>query len=356
MLAQLDMPAMCLSVLALLLFLQERIRASAIACAVLVLIKETGIVAPVLFGCWLLYERRTRQSLWFLLPLPGLLIWLIVLHHATGFWFGNPAFTSYNFSEAVHPAHVFTALLRRTYYLMIGSGHIIGAAVLLFAWRRMPLFRSRAWRVAAALVAAQVLIVSILGGAVLERYLLPALPVLYVAFAIALRALMPRTRALATAGLILCLAAANFINPIYPFPFENNLAFVSFVNLEQSAAGAVQSRSAVSIATAFPVTDALRNPDLGFVDAPHEVMEIANFSAPEIEKLKSKTPALLVVFNRTWDPLHLLDHPAIERLLKQYYDYKPEMSADRIAEVLSMRVTRRWKSRGLTMQLLERVV
>jgi 4-amino-4-deoxy-L-arabinose transferase-like glycosyltransferase len=60
MLAQLDMPAMCLSVLALLLFLQNRIRACALACMVLVMVKETGIVAPALFAGWLIFERRRQ--------------------------------------------------------------------------------------------------------------------------------------------------------------------------------------------------------------------------------------------------------------------------------------------------------
>ena len=71
----------------------------------------------------------------------------------------------------------------------------------------------------------------------LERYLLPALPVVYIAFAISLRALLPRTRRLAFAGLTVCLIAANFVNPVYPFPFENNLAFVSFVGLEKRRGG-----------------------------------------------------------------------------------------------------------------------
>src|SRR5579863_3953571 len=91
MLAQLDMPAMCLSTLALLLFLQNRTRASAVVCTILVLVKETGVVAPALFGCWALWEgffeqsrQRKVEALWFLLPIPGLAIWLMALHHATG--------------------------------------------------------------------------------------------------------------------------------------------------------------------------------------------------------------------------------------------------------------------------------
>ncbi len=74
------------------------------------------------------------------------------------------------------------ALLRRLYYLFIGSGHVIGTIALVWALRRMPLLRDRPWRIAASFVLAHVLVVSALGGAVLERYLLPALPVVYIAF------------------------------------------------------------------------------------------------------------------------------------------------------------------------------
>ena len=98
MLAQLDMPAMSLSVLALLLFLQNRFRASALVCVVLVLVKETRESWRSLpfFGFWLLLERDRLRALWFLLPLPALLVWLGALHHFTGHWFGNPAFAAYN--------------------------------------------------------------------------------------------------------------------------------------------------------------------------------------------------------------------------------------------------------------------
>ena len=50
MLAQLDMPAMTLSILALLLFIEDRFAWSAAACTVLVLVKETGAIEPVVFG------------------------------------------------------------------------------------------------------------------------------------------------------------------------------------------------------------------------------------------------------------------------------------------------------------------
>lgn len=362
MLAQLDMPAMCFSVLALLLFLQNRFRASAIACTALVLVKETGVVVPMLLGCWLFFERQPRfgykrneqaQALWFLLPLPGLLIWLAALRHATGHWFGNPAFTAYNLWEPLHPIRFLIALLRRLYYLFIGSGHIIGTAVLLWALRRMPLLRSRPWRIAASFVLAQVLVVSALGGAVLERYLLPALPLIYIAFAVSLGALLPRARRLTFGALVVCLIAANFVNPLYPFPFENNLAFVSFVELQKTAAASVAVRDG-TVATAFPMAEALRNPDLGFVDTPRKVTAIADFTAPEIEKLKLHAPDMVVVFTRTWDPLHFLGRPFVERFLARQYGYRPEMDPAAIADTLSMQVAHQWTRHGLSFTLLLR--
>jgi 4-amino-4-deoxy-L-arabinose transferase-like glycosyltransferase len=369
MLAQLDMPAMCLSVLALVLFVQDRYRACAIACMVLVLVKETGAVVPALFGCWILFQRRGRrerrgwketiQALWFLLPIPGLLIWLVALHHATGHWFGSAAFTAYNVREPLHPTRFLLAFARRLYYLFIGTGHFIGTLALLWALRRMPLLKDRSWRIAWSFVLAQLLVVSALGGAVLERYVLPALPVVYIAFAVSLRALMPRTRQVALAALVACLIAANFVNPPYPFPLENNLAFVSFVGLEQSAANMVEQHAGALpgggvVGASFPMDDALRNPDFGFVQTPRKVIEVPDFSRPEVEKLKTRVPDMIVVYRRTWDPLHLLDRPAVSGFLTRWYGYEPEMRAEQIAGALSMRVVRRWTRRGLSIELLER--
>jgi hypothetical protein len=363
MMAQLDMPAMCLSVLALLLFLQNRIRAAAIACVFLVLVKETGVAVPALLGGWLLFEhgdrRRRMQSLWFLLPIPGLAIWLLALHHATGHWFGNAAFTDYNLREPLHAVPLALALLRRCYYLFISTGHIIGTVAFVWAWRRMPLLRDRPWRIAGSFVLVQLLVVSALGGAVLERYLLPALPVVYIGFAVSLQALATRTRRIALAALLMCLVAANFLNPPYPFPFENNLSFVNFVALEESAANRAEQDAAALpgrgvIAAAFPVANALRNPDFGFVQVPHKVLEIAGFDRFEIEKLRQEMPDVVVVFKRTWDPLHLLAHPSINTFLARHYGYIPELSAEQIAAALSLRVARSWTRGGLSMELLER--
>ncbi|HVW84370.1 MAG TPA: hypothetical protein VHB50_06800, partial [Bryobacteraceae bacterium] len=353
LLAELDMPAMCFTVLALLLFLQNRFRAAALAGVALVLVKETGIVAPALFGCWLLFERRFRQALWFLLPLAALCLWLLALKGATGHWFGNRAFTEYNLSFPLNPVRLSFALLRRFYFLFVGTGHIVGTIAIAWAVRRMPLFRDRAWRVCAALVALHVIAVSALGGAVLERYLLPVLPIVYTAFAISLRALLPKWRTVATAALLICLAAANFVNPPYPFPFENNLAFVSFVDLQLAAASAVEVRPGI-VATTFPMADALRRPEFGFVSEKRNVISLKEFRPSDIAPLRERRPDMMIVYDTTWDPLHLLSHEFPQWLLRTYYGYEPPMSPEAIARTLSMQIARRWERRGLSMSLLVR--
>jgi hypothetical protein len=353
MLAQLDMPAMCFTALALLLFLQDRIRASALACVALVLMKETGLAAPVLFAGWLLFERRLREAVWYCLPAIAIGLWLVVLKHATGHWLGNAQFAQYNISYPLNPVRLGFALVRRGYYLFVATGHFIGTAACIWAYRRMPVLRNRAWRVSAAFVAVHMMAVSVLGGAVLERYLLPALPIVYSAFAVALWSLLPRARMLTVGALMVCLCAANFVNPLYPFPLENNLAFVDFVNLEMRAARAVDATPG-TLATGFPMADSLRRPEFGFVSRGRKVRELADFRRETVEGLRSDPPDLMIVYDTGWDPLHVLTRGPDEWFMARFYGYEPPLKPEQIGRVLSMRVARRWDRGGFEMVLLEK--
>src|SRR5260370_4077428 len=113
MLAQLDMLAMLLTILALILFLEERISRSAVACAALVLVKETGIVTPVLFGLWLAAEKRFLQAGYFLLPTAALGSWFLLLHYQTSYFFGSAQFTQYNLEYMWPPVRITGPLPRR---------------------------------------------------------------------------------------------------------------------------------------------------------------------------------------------------------------------------------------------------
>jgi hypothetical protein len=340
--------------LALLLFLEGRIVPAALACTVLVTVKETGIIAPVLFGAWLWMEQRRREALWFLLPLPPLLIWLMALERSTGHLFGSAAFISYNLWYPLHPVRLSLALVRRLYYLFAGSGHCIGTAAVVLAQRRTTIFRTREWRIACALVAAHVVLVSVLGGAVLERYLLPVLPIVYVGFAAAVWQASVRWRVAGAATILGALIAANFVNPPYPFPLENNLAFTDFVELHAEAARYLEARfPEAQIAAIFPLASELRRPDFGYLQRPLHVHEIYNYSAANVAGL-GENVAVLVLYSETWDPLGLMRNPRWTAFLQRYYAYEPPVNASQVRVLIGAQLVARWTRHGQWIEIYKR--
>ena len=355
MLAQLDMPAMVLTTLALLMFVQERIGAAALVSVALVMVKETGIVAPLVFGCWLWFEGRRKEALWFAMPLIPLAVWLMALHRATGHLFGNAAFTEYNVFYPLHPVRLALALIRRFYYLFGGTFHWIGAIAVILALRRTRLFHHRAWAVAASFVGAHVLLVSVMGGAVLERYLMPVMPILYISFAAALSMYSPRWRMASVLALMAALAIANFVNPPYPFPFENNLAFSEFVRLHVKAAEFVQRRYAGKIiATTFPLAGALTRPEFGYVSQSLHVRELRDFKPSHMLILKPGEADVLVLYDVMWDPWDLRRRLRLEELLHRFYDYEPQMLPNEVREKLGMQSVGRWTRHGQWVEVFVR--
>jgi hypothetical protein len=355
MMAQLDMPAMAFTALALLLFLADRMVLCAIACVVLVLFKETGIVAAALFGCWLWFEKRRSEALWFLLPLAPLAVWLIALQRATGHWFGNAAFTDYNLFYPLHPVRLVLALLRRLYYLFVGSGHIIGAVACVTAFGAGSIFRTRAWRIAGWLAAGNLLVVIVLGGAVLERYLLPVLPILYIAFAAALWTLPLKWRTIGSIALAAALITAIFRNPPYPFPFENNLAFTDFVSLHAEAARHLERNAQDrKIATMFPLSSALIRREFGYVTRPLRVREVYDFRAANIAPLLHEDVEFLVLYTTAWDPWGLMENPAWTGLLRRFYQYEPPITGREAGALLGMRLEARWTRGGQWIEIYRR--
>ncbi|MDQ6675943.1 MAG: hypothetical protein M3Z09_01455 [Acidobacteriota bacterium] len=354
MMAQLDMPAMVFTTLGLLLFLQNRMRSAALACVALVMAKETGLALPALFGFLLLRERRWREALLFTAPLAPLAVWLFALHRATGHWGGNASFEQYNAFYSLHPVRFGLALARRFYYLFVGSGHWVGTAAVVWVWRHTRLFRTRAWGVAGLFAAAHILLISAFGGAVLERYLLPLLPLLYIAFAAGLAAVPGAWRLVGTAMLTVMLIAANFLNPLYPFPWENNLGFASFVTLDQKAADYVADRyPGAVIATMFPLAGVLRRPDFGYVPHAMKIRETEDFSLKSLRDLEKNPPDALVVYSTTWDPLHLLENRWVRAFLVKYYGYERQATASEIVKMLPMHSAARWTMAGQWVEVFE---
>jgi 4-amino-4-deoxy-L-arabinose transferase-like glycosyltransferase len=349
MMAQLDMPAMVFTLLALLCFLKQQYRAAALASIALVLAKETGIIAPFIFFLLLAWRKQWRLAALFLAPCLALLTWLAVLHHATGYWLGNPGFAHYNVAYSLNPVRMAFSLLRHAYYLFLAEFRWIGTLVLILTWRRtQTFFRTEPWRFALLVAAGNALLVSILGGAELERYLLPSLPVFYIAVAVGITYLSRRLfEAVAVAGLLAGQIFNLFWNPPYPFPYENNYAMVDFVRLQQIAASFTEANfSHAKIATAWPYTAALRNPDFGFVSHSLTTLETNDFHAGSILRLPPASFNVLIVYTRTWMPSRgVIALPFVRRFLTAYYEWQPEISPQQCLS-LGLRPVISWSVRG----------
>ncbi len=355
MMAQLDMPAMALTLLALLLFIRKRFIASALACMALVLVKETGAVTALVLFCVLVWQRQFRRASYYLCVPVALGTWLLILHYKTGYWTGDPGFAHYNVWYSLHPVRLAVTLLRHLYYLFFAEFRWIGTALILVLRRHLWAYRSFGWAVTGLVCAANVLEVTLFGGAALDRYLLPVLPVFYIVVAIAL-ALIPKVpRFVAGTALGSALLASLFWNPPYPFPFENNYAMVDFVELQQTAAEYIENHLPGSrVATAWPYTQALRNPDYGYVDHPFKVVETHDFHFDSIQSIPPASYDVLVVYTRTWAPGGgITSLRFVREFLSKFYGYQPEITAERCAS-LGLLPTVSWERRGQEIAIYQR--
>jgi 4-amino-4-deoxy-L-arabinose transferase-like glycosyltransferase len=349
MMAQLDMPAMLFTLLALLLFFEDRHVAAALACTALVLSKETGALLPLIFAGALLFDRpRAKYSAYYLAPFAALAVWFFVLWRSTGQLFGDAGFTHYNLGYALNPVRATLCLIRRIYYLFIDNFRWAGSLAIFLAWKRTRIFVSREWRITGFFFGAHVVLVSILGGAELERYLLPALPLLYIAMGAAWSALRPMWRNAGLVAVAAGLVMGLFFNPPYPFPLENNLAMVDFVELHRDAAHYLEaSYPNKTVYTAWPLTGALRDPAFGYVTKKLATAETSDLRYSTLDRLDPKGVDVLVLYSRTWEPRwSVLRWPMVEGLLRRFYEYEPQMDAEQVREHFGLVQMKRWTKRG----------
>jgi len=349
MMAQLDMPAMVCTIWALLLFLQRRYAIAAAVCTLLVLVKETGLVAPALFLVWLaVREKRIREAAYFIAPFATLGIWLIILKHATGHWLGNSGFTHYNVFYSLEPVRAVSALIRRIYYLFFAEFRWIGTIAIVFAWRKARIYATSEWIVVALFFCAHVLLVSLFGGATLERYLMPVLPLVYIATAAAWSLYPLFWRRISVLALQAGLIGSLFWNSPYPVPLENNLAMADFVQVQKTAAEFLDDHMpGRTIASAWPFTQALTDPRFGYVSRPFRTVETTDFHVANVTAIDPSKVDVLVVYARTWEPKwSVLRSQVVIEYLRRYYDYEPQITPADIRQRLGFIPVARWQQRG----------
>ena len=343
MMVLLDMPAMTFTLLALLLFLSRRYIWCAAVCVALVLIKETALTTPAVFAAWLWFkERKRREAVYFLAPAVALGAWLLTLHRATGQWLGNEEFAQYNVASAFEPHHLAFAILGRLWFLFVADGHFIGTIALVAGWR---LLRGSEWSIALLMAGAQLAVVTVFGGAELERYVVPALPVLYAAMAVAASAYRANWQWVSHTCLLGFLVAGWFWSTPFPWPYEDNLDMVDFVRLQQDAAAYLEEHEpAARIATAWPLSDNLQYPEMGYVERPLKALKAAGLHVEEIAKMGPTNFDVLVMFtNKRPVKGSLLDVAPLRSFLQYYYDYEPQASSDAIREAIGFVPVKRWR-------------
>ncbi|MGP0071244.1 MAG: ArnT family glycosyltransferase [Bryobacteraceae bacterium] len=361
MLAQLDMPAMLFTVASLLLFLNDRHAAAAAACTALVLSKETGALLPLIFIVVLYRDpARSKYAAFYLAPFAALAVWFFALWRTTGHLFGDPGFTQYNTIYSLNPVRASVALLRRFYYLFIADFRWVGSLAILIAcqktWKKGELYSTRPWKIVGCFIAAHIVLVSLLGGAALERYLLPVLPLVYIAMGAAFELLRPRWRYAGVAVLASGLLAGLFFNPPFPFPYENNLALVDFVQLHRAAAQFLEKTyPSQTVYTAWPLTQALRNPAFGYVHRAMSAAETSDLRVSTLNALNPHSVDVLVLYSRTWEPSWgVLQWPAIRGFLGRYYEYEREMTPAEVRQHFGLVPIQRWSQHGQWIEIFAR--
>jgi hypothetical protein len=354
MMVHLDMPAMVFTLLALYLFLEERILLSVLACVVLVWVKETGVLLPVCLGALLLSERRRQEAWLFLIPVASLVPWLWLLWKQTGSPLGNREFAEFNLLYPLHPLRLGMAIVRRLYELGINHGYLLGALPLLALWKRLDLFRRREWRLLMWFTAAHILVVSVTGGAVLERYLLPVLPLVLIAYSFAWNHLARGWRIALPAATAVLSLLSFFVPPVFPQPHENGLRMVRLVGLLRVAAREAELRfPEARIATAWPLSDLLQRPEMGYVQRPLSVIPLASFRPEELARAADARAQVLIWYSRDPQPARWLQRklPVVDALRTLVYGWQPEDDSVSIEREVGLREATRLRVGGESMAI-----
>ncbi len=361
----LDLPAALFTTWALLEVLEGNYAAFALAASLAGLSKETAVaLLPVAWGfAWFRRrERRPAAWTWLLAPLLPMASWALYYHRVTGYWTGNAEYLQYNFYSSLQPLRILRSLLARLDEVFIGGFNFLLTAALVVAWRRRKTVHLAGARsltdfywLAAGLIAVYAAMLSCVGGAILPRYLLPVFPVFFIS-GVAATGSMPswRRRALWLAAGA-CMVAAWYLNPPYPFPYEDNLAYADFIRLHQQAAQYLEALPGrPTILTAWPATDELRTPALGYVRAALRVAAVKNFAPDSFEHAPNFD--VLYLYSRKWDPpFNLVTRwPRLQPMLLRFYHYSPPAQGSVLQERFNLHLAARFERRGQWVQIYVR--
>jgi 4-amino-4-deoxy-L-arabinose transferase-like glycosyltransferase len=274
---------------------------TAILFSLAALSKETAILTPIALALWEIillirthtprhHLARSAQKIAALLfPILPLSAWYAFHYHRTGFIFGNPEFLRYNATANLDPHRIALCLYHRLLHLTAHMNMFL-PVICTLAVLFIPAVANRTrlprpiLNAIAVVLLANWIAYSVLGGALLTRYLLPLYPLILLLCVSEWQRRLPRWPVLAaiTAAAFLC---ALWINPPYAFAPEDNLTYRDFIVLHQHAVAVIaQQWPQAKVLTAWPAFSELERPELGYTTHPIQAIPIQNFALEQIQK------------------------------------------------------------------------
>jgi hypothetical protein len=135
--------------------------------------------------------------------------------------------------------------------------------------------------------------------------------------------------------------AGLFFNPPYVFAPEDNLAYSDYVRLHQDAAAFLQREDAsATVFTAWPASDELSRPWLGYVREEMPVIGIEDFTEARLLAARNRNFDVALVFSTKYEPPRKLPMPEFwQRTQERFFDYHHDASPRLAAEILGGEIT-----------------
>ena len=282
--------------------------------------KETAIITPLALAAYeaVLALRSSRDRTTHLksfaalsTPIFPLIAWYGYHRFKTGFIFGNPEFLRYNATANLSAYRIFLCLYHRIIHLTLHMNMFVAVACAVAAIL-MPAIASRTRlsrpvvTAIAVILAANLLEFSILGGALLTRYLLPMYPLVILLCVAIWQSHMPRLQWLWLAALTaVAFLAGIWINPPYAFAPEDNLTYRDMIVVHQQAIDFLQAHyPEATVLTAWPAAAEISRPDLGYTTQTFKFVAIENFSLTQIQRAAADPGAYdtALLFSTKWAP------------------------------------------------------
>jgi hypothetical protein len=312
-------------------------------------------------------SKKTFLDAWMLsLTIVPLALWYAYHYARTGFVFGNPEFYRYNVQSTLHPIRILLALLLRIWqtlgYLDLYVLTLACAVAMMFvpirdvhAERpRIPVPIQLAFF---AIVIVYLVSLSVVGGAVLARYMLPIVPLVIL---VCVSTIWRRMRAWKAIIAVIALAfiSSLFVNPPYGFSPEDNLAYRDYIRLHQRAERFLEQKYLTArVLTAWPASDELTRPYLGYIPTSMPVVKIEDFSVEEVlsaADARSRFDVALV-FSTKYQPA-----PTIfdrwrrwQEWKSRYFGYHVDLTPEVAASVLGGNVVYVDRRRGQWIGIIE---